>query len=241
MSCYLCAYGKSEVPESHQALPDWSSADVHTELATCSKCYVWACSSHGTRYGMFECAICTPASAVVAALTASPANAAAAAMAYSEGTNADPALLDQTHTALQKIVVASRAAQGIDTRSLVAPGQGEPNLISNLADVIRSQDRSVELFTYRATQFEGENLGIMSIDAIGAAVWTRFSGRQLAEPNTDAARIAAGALLLAYSLAEPSTSVRGIYPYQLPPPWQAARPIFLDPVLWLLGTALREN
>ncbi len=66
--CYLCAYKKADRPRRQDRLPTGSiaPADV-TPLGTCAICSVFACSLHGTRYRLLQCAICTPAQAVLAA------------------------------------------------------------------------------------------------------------------------------------------------------------------------------
>jgi hypothetical protein len=249
MSCYLCAYMRAESPEDHQALPSGSPVGAHEDLGTCYQCSVWACSSHGTRYGKFECAICTPATAAEDAMTAAAVSGQAAVLAHLVGMNADGRLRSQVDTAFQNVLIASREpAQAVDARSLVAPGQGTPNLITNLAEVIRQQ-RSQDQRFIRAVQVDDEGFGFISVDAIGGAVRARFAGRRFVDPSDDAVTTAAGALLLGYSLAEPEIAARrranptgwteGVY--NLPRPWQAGRPIFLDPLLWMLGTALPEN
>jgi len=249
VSCYLCAYMRAESPEDHQPLPSGSPVSPDQDLGTCYQCSVWACSAHGTRYGKFECAICTPATAAEDALTAAAVGGPAAVVAHLVGMNASGPLRNQVAIAMQDVVTASQE-QVPEARSLVAPGQGPPNLITNLAEAIRRRRQYPpdDLFVF-AVHTNGEGFGLLSLDAIGGAVRARFTGRQLSSPNDDAVTTATGALLLGYSLADPEIAARrradqvswpeGID--SLRRPWEVPSPMFLDPVLWMLGTALPES
>jgi hypothetical protein len=130
---------------------------------------------------------------------------------------------------------------------MVAPGVGEPNLVHNLSEVIRQQAPELDrpLLVY-PTQSEEEPL-MMSIDAVGAAVRSRLGELDFIPANDESVVTVAGSLLLGYSLASDEiASRRQEYPIdwpsnvgQLPKPWQVESPILLDPVLWMLGTALQ--
>jgi len=173
-----------------------------------------------------------------------------ATVAHRTGMSAEDALRSQVAAAMQNVVAASQEpAQAAGGRSLVAPGRGEPNLIINLADLIRRQQAREGHPIVNFVGAGSDGFGVVSLDTIGGAVRERFGGRMLAAPTDDAATTATGALLLGYSLAEPDVAARrrehpvswpeGID--HLPQPWLVARPIFLDAVLWMLGTALPEN
>jgi hypothetical protein len=220
---------------------------------------------HGTRYSLFECAICTPATAAKQALAAGAAGNAAAALAYLVGSQASPVVQERARAALGLVVSDShRQIQGAeDRRSVVAPRVGDPNLISNLADVIRGIDGSPQAFVpavrtpgQGAEPMEGAvpgepvpvggaPAGVVSIDAVGGAVREAFTGNEFLEPTGHAAMIAAGSLLLAYSLADETVAAwRRDHPaywpgleYRLPAPWQVSHPVLLDPVMWMVGTA----
>lgn len=108
MTCYVCAYKRTEKPGTLQSLPSGSLAGQNDDLGTCSICSVWACSIHGTRYGLFECAICTPATAVKQAIVVGSAGNASAAIAYLVGSQASTALLSRTQSALDSVVEDGR-------------------------------------------------------------------------------------------------------------------------------------
>jgi hypothetical protein len=164
---------------------------------------------------------------------------------------ASPSLSNLVEAAIWRVFEDSRAfGQPLDGRSLVRPGLGEPNLITNLSEAIRQRwQRQRDQLSIAAVRADGEDYGNISVDAIGGAVRTRFGGREFAEPGTASIGTVTGALLLGYSLAESSIgNVRSENPIgwaetvdRLPPPWQVTHPILLDPALWMLGTALPEN
>jgi hypothetical protein len=267
VSCYLCAYKRTEAPYDHQPLPAGSPAGAHDDLGGCWKCSVWACSAHGTRYGKFECAICTPATATTNALVATPVAGAAAARAYGIGSRGSRTFRRLVAGAVRSVVDASRQPQAVDALVLAAPERGTPNLVTNLADEIRQRESAPSDGLVPAVQAsrDGQTWGVMSLDVIGGAVREQFAGVPLAEPSVPAeaydlagpvdraepddpaVRIVTGALLLGYALADEVTTARvrrddGPPAWEnitsLPPPWQVSYPILLDPVLWMLGTAL---
>lgn len=229
MSCYLCAQKSPQKPNVSRSLPAGSPAGQNDDLGTCSICGVWACSVHGTRYSPFECAICTYASAAQQAVVAGSAGNAAAAVAYLAGAHATRALEDQVQAALEFVVADGRrqSAGPEDIRSLVAPGAGEPNLVTNLAEVIRrSGGPQAFVPAVRATRWEAGSMvdeamldeaepagsvpaGAVSIDAIAGSVREVFAASsEFMDLAPDAARIAAGSLLLAYSLADETVAAR---------------------------------
>jgi hypothetical protein len=243
---------------------------VHDDLGGCWKCSVWACSDHGTRYGKFECAICTPATAATNALVAVPSAGAAATRTYGIGSRGSRRLRRLVADAVRSVADDSRQQQGVDALTLAAPERGTPNLVSNLADEIRQREPTLSEGLVPAVQADGNGptWGVMSLDVIGGAVREQFGGVPLAEPNVPAeaydraerhdraepddpaVRIVTGALLLGYALADDDTTARvrrddgppvWTNITSLPRPWQVSYPILLDPVLWMLGTALPEG
>jgi hypothetical protein len=195
---------------------------------------------------------------------------AAAARAYDIGSRGSRAFRRLVATGVRSVVDASRQPQDVDALALAAPGVGTPNLVTNLADAIRQREPTLSEQVVPAVRADrdGQTWGVMSLDVIGGAVRERFAGVPLAEPNIPAeaydlagpddraepddpaVRIVAGALLLGYALADERTTARvrrddGPPAWEnitsLPPPWQVTHPILLDPVLWMLGTALPEG
>jgi hypothetical protein len=251
MSCYLCAYKKPDKPRSHQPLPAGSPAGAYDDLATCAKCSVWACSNHGTRYGRFQCAICTPAAAAAAGMTAGATAGAASSLAYLTGVNGDAGLRVQVHAAVARVAADSRLRQDVEPQWLSRPRTGTANLVTNLADEIREQEGGLEqgfLPAIREDEY-WPPYGAVSIDAIGGAVREQFAGAELRrpeEPSDAAIATVTGALLLGYALADDRVTVlNDEFPVEWPqrvvslePPWQVSHPLLLDPVLWMLGTAL---
>jgi hypothetical protein len=192
-------------------------------------------------------------------------------VAYLAGAHATQAFEDQVQAALELVVVDGRrqSAGPEDIRSLVVPGAGEPNLVTNLAEVIRrSGGPQAFVPAVRATRWEAGSMvamldeagpagavpaGAVSIDAIAGSVREVFAASsEFMDLAPDAARIAAGSLLLAYSLADETVAARrgGQSPVEepayrpwvedsLPAPWEVSHPVLLDPVIWMLGTACR--
>ncbi|MCX4625469.1 hypothetical protein [Streptomyces sp. NBC_01443] len=240
MSCYLCAYGASETPDVLQPLPPDSPSGANDDLGTCKLCSVWACSLHGTRYGAFECAVCTPASATQQALVAGTVGNAAATQAHVIGLQASDDVRGGVRNALRAVLFDHQRASATraDTRSLVAQGEGEPNLVANLADVIYQQIDSRSVAAVR-----GRQRGNVSFDAVGGAVRAAFLGREFLEATEDAETTVAGALLLAYHIANADADAQRLddsrywTTVEVRPPWKVSRPVLLDPVMWMMGTA----
>lgn len=215
---------------------------------------------------MFECAMCEAANAATQATTAGSAGNASAVTAHLVGSNASVPLRRRVRRALSLVARdGSRppSRQG-DLRYLVAPDAGEPNLVVNLAEVIRGTAGGPRAFVpavrvmgqadgsmaYDARLAEAGPAGpvppgAVSIDVIGGSVREAFLGHRLLEPTPEAVSIAAGSLLLGYSLAEQTIAAsRAESPfgwperaYDFPPPWQVSHPVLLDPVMWMIGTA----
>lgn len=240
MSCYLCAYGAQQTPQILMQLPPSSPNSANDDLGTCKKCSVWACSLHGTRYGGFECAKCTAGSATQQALVAGTVGNAAAAQAHLIGRQASPAQRGTVRNALSLVLADYERASVTheDTRSLVAQEVGEPNLITNLAEVMYQQADSRSVAAIRTL-----HSGTVSFDAVGGAVRAAFLGREFPEPTEDAETTVTGALLLAYHIADADADAgrpddsQYWKAVEFRPPWKVSRPILLDPVMWMMGTA----
>lgn len=252
MTCFLCAYGSTAVPKQSHPLPATTAAGPCDVLACCHICGVCACAVHGSRYSQFVCALCSWAAVVHGATAAAPVGVPATAQAHSVGRAAAPTLLGRVTTALTRVAAASRAhPQAIDSIALVAPGTGEPNLVTNLADVIRAQEPASARIGPAAVPgdsgADGAAYGGVDLDAIGTAVRVRFGGRELAAPTDDSAIAVTGALLLGYSLADAGMAERQAGNpdgwmadiENLPAPWLVTYPNLLDPALWMVGTALQ--
>lgn len=249
MTCYLCAYASTAAPKQFHPLPAGTPAGPDDVLACCATCGVCACAAHGSRYSQFECALCSWAAVVHGATAAAPIGVPATAQAHSVGRGAAPAVVRRVTAAMSRVAAASRARpQTVDSIALVAPLQGDPNLVTNLADAIRAlQAMSVRIAP--EPDAVGARYGGVNLDAVGAAVRARFGGRELAGPTNDSAIAVTGALLLGYSLSDADIARRqadspddwagGIT--NLPAPWQVTYPALLDPALWMVGTALVET
>lgn len=247
MTCFLCAYTSTVVPNQFHQLPAGTPAGPNDVLACCDTCGVCACAAHGSRYIEFQCALCNSAAVVHGATATAPVGVPATAQAHSVGRGAAPALVRRVTTAMGRVAAASRARpQTVDSIALVAPLRGDPNLVTNLADTIRAM-RGVSALSEVDTDIAG--YGGVDLDAIGAAVRARFGDRELAGPTDDSAIAVTGAMLLGYSLADagiagrqadsPADWAGGIT--NLPAPWQVTHPGVLDPALWMVGTALQEG
>jgi hypothetical protein len=150
---------------------------------------------------------------------------------------------------MRRVTAASRARpQTVDSIALVAPLQGDPNLVTNLADAIRAR-QAVSARIAPEADAGDTGYGGVNIDAIGAAVRARFGARELAGPTDDSAIAVTGALLLGYSLADAGIAGRQADNpagwagdvVNLPAPWQVTYPALPDPALWMVGTALQED
>lgn len=238
MGCYLCAWGSHQKPDDYQPLPADSPVAATEPLGTCHRCFVWACSEHASRFSWYECAICTPARAAAAALTGSGVGGASTAQAHRAGELTSQGLR-QSATDLINLLAAERDRPVEVRAELAASGVGEPNLVLNLAESIRSL--ADNRFGVTALGPDGRTADL-SFDAIGASVRERFAGRPIEPATQFSATVVAGALVMAYTLADPPYAARrleleaGLEP-RLPPPWQVSNPAILDPTLWMLGTA----
>jgi hypothetical protein len=122
---------------------------------------------------------------------------------------------------------------------LVMPTTDEPNLVENLAGVIRQQVDMERGFIYNV---QGrDDSGTLSIDRIAAAVRATFRAVDLAELTPEVVVTVTGALALATRTADArsraSVSSRVLGEPEISPPWAVTHPALLDPVLWMVGTA----
>lgn len=249
MTCFLCAYTSTALPNQSHPLPAATPAGPHDVLACCATCGVCACAGHGSRYSQFQCALCSWAAVVHDATASAPVGVPATALAHSVGRGAAATLVRRVTTAMRRVTTASRTRpQTVNSISLVAPLQGDPNLVTNLADSIRAQ-QSVSALIAPEADAGDIGYGGVDLDAIAAAVRARFGGRELAGPTDDSAIAVTGALLLGYSLADADIARRQADNpadwagdvANLPAPWLVTYPTLLDPALWMVGTALQEG
>jgi hypothetical protein len=168
-----------------------SPAAANDELGQCWHCSVSACSTHGTRYGQFECAICSPAAAAQQALagppppppapTAPEPTSPAGSLARLVGERATQDQIARANTAAARIQ-ADHAQMGYPTVTF-APAPGRPgNLVGDFASVLRAH--GVPEFV-RGVSADAEPPSYMldrevpetslSIDAVAATVRQSFS------------------------------------------------------------------
>lgn len=258
MGCYLCAYLLSSVPLTPKPLPPKSPVLIREPLGTCWKCSISACGAHATRYGQFECAICTPAVAAQTALGAPPvpvgpgspgdSTGSAATLARFVGRNASSAQKERVEVAVDRIRedVARAPIDSLDESTI-----GEPNLVSNLAGVIRKEEPNIafvpevnpEIWYADATP---PPPGI-SIDALAAAVRGTFIGAGIeATTRPSTVEVITGAMLLAVTVANqptpPAPKLDSVDPAEIdvPAPWEMTHPALLDPVMWMIIVAYRH-
>jgi hypothetical protein len=239
MSCFLCAYGRNRTPKT----PDTpgSLTPPPEALGSCWRCSVQACTKHGARVGQFTCAICEGADVVQS--TIAPDSVPATAIsggpipkARAAGEAAPAELRETVSQALGLIAEAGwQSPSHADRLDLALPGAGPPNLVFNLSESIRelvAADRPDP-----AAPGEGrENLEGVSVDAVGGVVRELFAEREIVVTDASAA-IVSGALLIAVQVAHESDDPVGA---ALLPPWEMSDPVLLDPVMWMVSTAVRQ-
>jgi hypothetical protein len=238
MSCYLCAYQRAEKPEHGDTLPGGSE---HVDaVGTCSICWVWACALHGTRYSQFECAICTPAAAVLGAITA-PAEAAASSAAVAMVRSVDRNIPSSTTARMGEALERIRHDQERAEEPREPSEARAENIMTDLAGVLRERADVRSIVPARTGDDERPPL---SLDGISASVRARFAGLHIAEPSPEVSRLVASALLAGQQIADArGTPTRhwlknaAELPPEVVPPWQTRNPALLDPVLWLVGSA----
>lgn len=259
MGCYLCVYDPQAVPAG-KPRSRFFSHPRGEEIGTCARCSVAACHVHGARRAQFECAICEPGRATESVLLsqaeASPSAASAAALAHSVGAAAAGGGQDRVRRALELIDrhARERGREGGEEFLATSSSERRPNLLTNLAGVIRGQDaplrgEEAELGLIPKVQRErrsGESPeDAVSIEEISAAVAATFGRAEAEFPHTDTAvEVVHGAVLLAMSTADARNPAHtpGSYPAELAevevlPPWSVTHPVLLDPVMWMVLTA----
>ncbi len=238
MACFLCAYGRNRVPKT----PDTPASTIPPprDVGTCQRCSVHACSRHGARVGQFICAICEGADVVEHAIVSEAVTVGAGSggglsKARLIGAGAPDSVITLVGEALRRITQDSDVQPGPSDRlELASPGAGSPNLVFNLSESIR--EVGGEQAGFRNDVAEAPERGV-SIDAISDVVRERFVGRQIV--FTDAAAPAVtGALVIAVRVAhEPDVSIEDAVRLA---PWEMSDPLLLDPVMWMVSTAVRQ-
>lgn len=259
MGCYLCVYDPQAVPAG-KPRGRFFSFPRGEEVGTCARCSVAACTAHGARRAQFECAICEPGRATESVLLsqaeASPSGGAAAALAHSVGAAAADGEQDRVRRALE--IINQHARERGPERgdeSLAAPShERRPNLLTNLAGVIREQGaplrgEEAELGLIPKVQRERRSGDIpqdaVSIEEISAAVAATFAGAEVNFSSTQTAvEVVHGAVLLAMSTADarnpshpPGSYSTELNYVEVLPPWRVTHPVLLDPVMWMVLTA----
>lgn len=257
MGCYLCIYDPRAIPAGKPRQRFFPSPKGE-EVGTCARCSVAACAEHGARRAQFECAICEPGRATESVLLSqareSPSAGAAVALAHSVGAAVSDGSQARVRMALEIISKHALQRERGEER-LTAPSQERrPNLLANLAGVIRGQD----------VPLRGERAGLglipkvqprrraddiadddISIEEISAVVAATFAGDEVDFPRTQTAvEIVHGAVLLAMSTADtrnpslsPGSHSSELERVQVLPPWRVTHPVLLDPVMWMVLTA----
>lgn len=238
MSCFLCAYGRKRVPKT----PDKpaSLTPPPETLGTCRRCSVHACSRHGARVGQFICAICegadvtqstiAPGSIPVTAMSGGPIPKAKAA-----GEAAPADLRETVRQALTLIEEAGSQRPGRAERlDFALPGAGSPNLVFNLSESIRELAGEPRDFAARG---DGpDNLEDGFFDAVGGVVRELFADQDIVVTEASVP-VVTGALLIAVQVAHESDDPVAA---ALIPPWEMSDPLLLDPVMWMVSTAVRQ-
>jgi hypothetical protein len=238
MSCFLCAYGRKRVPKD----PDKpaSLTPPPETLGTCRRCSVHACSRHGARVGQFLCAICegadvtqstlAPGSIPVTAMSGGPIPKAKAV-----GAAAPADLRETVRKALALIDEAgSQRPDRAERLDFALPGAGPPNLVFNLSESIRELAGGGADF---AIGGEGpENVEEEFFDAVGGVVRELFAEQEIVVTD-ESVPVVTGALLIAVQVAHDSDDALEA---ALLAPWQMSDPLLLDPVMWMVSTAVRQ-
>jgi hypothetical protein len=238
MSCYLCAYRLAYEPTTPDA--GTSHAPAPDPLGTCWRCWVLACSEHGARVGQFTCAICD--GAAVTQLVIAPDSLAATApasgsvpAARARGERAPRELIELVAAALRRIADDGGAHIGRDERlELALPRRGEPNLVTNLSEAIR--DLAGPDVEHVADSRVGAESDGVSIDAVGAVVRELLANREIVLSDGSVETVT-GALLRSVEVADESRSPLDA---AMLAPWEMTHPILLDPVMWMVSTAVRQ-
>jgi hypothetical protein len=239
MSCFLCAYGRKRTPKTPDKIEGVTPPPPPETLGTCWRCSVHACSAHGSRPGQFVCAICEGADVVQATISPdadalSVTAAATIPKAAVRGQEAPARLVGTVEQALELLTRAGRLRPSHEERlALAFPGEGVSDLVLNLSEAIR-EVAAVRRAAFSAPVSGLDRLPEGLVDTVGGAVRERFAGREIVIPPA-AALIVTGALVLAVEVADDSED-----PFEaaLRPPWELSDPLLLDPVMWMVSTAV---
>ncbi len=258
MACYLCAYKSKKRPRYPNPLDPDSPVPRNFALGTCARCSVWACSEHGARRGRFRCAICEPATAVETEFGVGgadePGKGASIEVARAIGERASTEQRDRAEEAISRVASAGGAAAGAgEAVAYEQADEREGNLVNDLAGVIRSRmrrvDREAEFIAPVQDVGEAgfppvEGMELISIEAVSAEVATRFEDVELGAGGVSPS-VVTGALVLAISVADDRAPDLGLNPdptavesVELKAPWEVSHPVLLDPVIWMLATAV---
>lgn len=260
--CYICAYLPHERPAKSHPLPAGSRVGANDPLASCRKCCGWVCSVHGTRYRAFECALCNAGEASQEALApdGGPSRAAAAAYVRDLASSASDAELKRAGGVIRLIQAEQEAAPSAEERRELVGGKPASNLVYGLASVIRegmagelfSEEMGGEARSFRwipktkeGERWDADELGGISIDAIGAAVAATFLGIEFF-PRADAERVIHGAAIRALGVADQEVAEYLSRPgssgeIPIKAPWEVTHPILLDPVMWMILTGYQQQ
>jgi hypothetical protein len=177
------------------------------------------------------------------------------------GIRATDEVRERVRSAVDRIAQRSDAKDRVtDALALARPRSGEPDLLVNFAEVIRSRigesgdyipgvrrGGSSDAFASGARQDPPRPESSISIDAVGAAVRDAFAGRVI-EVTDDAVEIVTGALLLAMAVANRpgharsgGEMARAALDANVQLPWEITHPILLDPVMWVVATAYEDS
>jgi hypothetical protein len=171
--CYLCAYFRPQLPHLAEPLPPGSDAAPDSTLANCHRCSVWVCSQHGTRYRVFQCAMCYPAQAVK----------------YAFGVDED-----EVAAALARLLSAVDVVVDFRLLQQITDPVARESLIATVLDNVRRSANVLQESPY--------GLPDNSPEAAAAAIRSAFTRDELRLRN-DAADIVRGAIKMAYLLADP--------------------------------------
>jgi hypothetical protein len=125
----------------------------------------------------------------------------------------------------------------------------KPDFIGNLAGAIRvraaadgSDPPAVRRDLLVTDDFGDDDPGEVSLEAISAATASAFAGNEVINEVTDERVIVAtGALIMALVVANDQHGdgfVLSPSEVRLVAPWEATHPGLLDPVMWMLATAV---
>jgi hypothetical protein len=199
---------------------------VDEPIGACTGCGILACSLHAARYARYQCAICVPALAVLSAVTGTPSPAGAAALSVVPPDRRYQ--LDEAALVLDRIV-----------NDLAASDRQEPSVTYASPNVVFALDVAIAEIVGRDDRDQIAAPDTPRQEIIAAAVRMQMS-RMEPNPTPSGAAMLAGALAIGYELATGIKMFADHYTISdLPAPWAAARPILLDPLVWMVMAAAR--